>query len=257
MTGLRIRIPSRKREKNVSRLLAVFPDAVFVVHESEAEVYAKEAGKEHVETHKVVGSINAIRYGIIKNGPADGSLLMIDDDFKCRVQVVCREKPYNLTNPIDIRQIVENTAQASMDVGAKMFGFAPSARPVYFRPQDPFNLTGYIQQAIGLHGTDILPDLSFKNMEDADMVLQCLLRHRFVFVDTRFHFDFGLVWDGAGGLQGVRTLEQESADRKAVAAKWGEYIQLYRHGKKQKNNTSQSMPLAIKVRRRSHLATGG
>lgn len=254
MSWLRIRIPSRRRQQNVARLLGVFPDAVFVVHESERDAYAAEAGGDHVETHKVVGSINAIRYGIIRAGADDGSLLMIDDDFKCRVQVLCRDRPYKLTSPADIRQVVENTAQASKDVGARMFGFASSGRPMYYKPQDPFNPTGYIQQAIGLHGTDIVPDLSFKNMEDADMVLQCLLRHRFVFVDTRFHFDFGSVWAGAGGLQGVRTVEQESKDRAAVSAKWGEYVQLYRKGKSAKKSTSQSMPLAIRVQRRSHLA---
>ncbi len=251
---LRIRIPSRKRPQNVGRLLEVFPTAVFVVHESEREEYEREAGAGHVETHKVVGSINAIRYGIIKAVPKGDSLVMVDDDFKCRVQVLCAERPYNLTRPEDIRQILANTAQASKDVGAGMFGFASSGRPMYYKPQEPFAVFGFIQQCIGMHDLSILPDLSMRNMEDADMCLQCALRDRYMFIDQRFHWDFGLVWSGAGGLQGVRTTEQEKRDRAYLAEKWGEYIQLYRSKKELKTSTAQNMPMVLRVERRSHLA---
>lgn len=251
---LRIRIPSRKRPQNVERLLKVFPTAVFVVHESEREEYAAAAGADHVETHKVVGSINAIRYGIIKAVPEEDSLLMIDDDFRCRVQVLCAEKPYNLTRPEDIRQIVVNTAQASRDVEAGMFGFASSGRPMFYKPQEPMAVFGFIQQAIGIHDKSILPDLAMRNMEDADMCLQCALRNRYMYIDQRFHFDFGLVWSGGGGLQGVRTTEQERKDRAYLAEKWGPYIQLYRSKKEQAKSTAQNMPMVLKVQRRSHLA---
>lgn len=251
---LHIRIPSRRRTENVARLMKVFPDAVFVVHESEAETYGREAGKDHVETHKVVGSINAIRYGIVKAVPKGDSLVMIDDDFRCRVQVLCAERPYNMTRPEDIRQILWNTAQASKDVGAGMFGFASSGRPMFYKPQEPFAVFGFIQQCIGMHDLTILPDLAMRNMEDADMCLQCALRDRYMFIDQRFHWDFGLVWSGAGGLQGVRTTEQERKDRAYLAAKWGEYIQLYRSKKEQKTSTAQNMPMVLKVSRRSHLA---
>jgi len=251
---LRIRIPSRKRPENVARLLRVFPTAVFVVHESERETYEREAGAGHVETHKVVGSINAIRYGIIKATPAEESLLMVDDDFKCRVQVMCAERPYNMTRTEDIRQVVANTATASKDVGAGMFGFASSGRPMFYKPQEPFAVFGFIQQAIGIHDKSILPDLSMKNMEDADMCLQCALRDRYMFIDQRFHFDFGLVWSGTGGLQGVRTTEQEAKDRAYLAEKWGPYTGLYRSEKEKKKSTAQNMPMVLKVSRRSHLA---
>jgi len=113
---------------------------------------------------------------------------------------------------------------------------------------------GFIQQAIGIHDKTILPDLAMRNMEDADMCLQCALRDRYMFIDQRFHFDFGLVWSGAGGLQGVRTTEQERKDRAYLAAKWGPYIQLYRSKKELKTSTAQNMPMVLKVSRRSHLA---
>ena len=77
---------------------------------------------------------------------------------------------------------------------------------------------------------------------------------RYMYIDQRFHWDFGLVWSGAGGLQGVRTTEQERKDRAYLAEKWGEYIELYRSKKEEAKSTAQNMPMVLRVERRSHLA---
>jgi hypothetical protein len=124
-----------------------------------------------------------------------------------------------------------------------------------FFASDPVGMVGPIAGATGIIGREIWPDTGFVGYIDVDLTMQALLDHRLALCDRRFYFDFGGVWSGKGGNQGVRTWESDEADRKRLEHKWGDCIRIRKSGNSTRSEASATYGMSIRVKRKSQLAS--
>jgi len=246
-------IPSRKRIENAVAIGELLPTAKIFVDEREFEDYAQYIDKAKIITHPPTNGFVAVRRAMMeqKKTPA---VVMIDDDFTGVVSLVGR-RTRKITDAGAILQLIENGVNIACDLGIGFYCWNRNANPMQFFAADPFGLVGPACGAMIYTGNgECKPDSLLKNYEDADMTLQSLIQHRIVFCDRRYYFDFGRVWCGAGGLQGLRTEESEKRDREIIAKKWGSYV-VFGSGGKAKTAKKNVLGLSIRVGRKSALAS--
>lgn len=248
-------VPSRKRVKNMPKILKSFPTAYIYIDENEYDDYAKVVPKGKIITHPPVSGTAEMRRLMLENKRTE-CLIMIDDDFEfIASRVGRRERHY--TDAGVILQVIENAINVTADLKIPFFGFQVTARnPLTFRAARPILLKGPITSILGVHGNSIMPDKRLCSFEDLDMCLQALLKHRRVWIDDRWRFFFGLIWRGTGGLQGVRTDERDTRDKEYLRRKWGQYVYT---GKASKSAVRSATPattsMGIRVERKSQLVT--
>ena len=248
-----ILIPSRKRVHNAKNILELLPTAKLFVDEREAADYAEVVGDDVIITHKPTNGIVEVRTLAIQQAKARG-LFMVDDDLKSVISIVGR-RSRKITKPASILRIIDNGFRVADDLGIKLFGWNRNPNPMQFFSTDPFGWVGPVAGIIGVIGKRYIPDKRLTNYEDVDMTMQCLLNDRVVMCDRRYYFDFGRVWKGVGGLQGVRTSNSEEMDRAFINRKWGIYANVGMSTNASRKKTSASTGMQIKVLRKSQLAS--
>lgn len=249
---LQVVIPSLRRSDRILDALALFPDAVVWVHESEAAAYKTAAPLIKLRTHNRTDGIGAIRREMILGTDAEIVVMMDDDIVRVAFNAGDGQKHRLITSPEHIARIIENTAQCAVDLGLEVFGWNRERRMQYFRPTEPFRLVYPCSTAYGVIGKRCLPDVEFRTGEDIDMTMQALQRTRIVLADTRYTFDNGEVGKGKGGCQGYRTTELERQITERLNIKWGKYV--YR-GKSKCKDKSGGMAMSIRVDRKNPLAS--
>lgn len=241
-----VTIPSRKRPERIKRMLELFPEALVYVAESEEQTYRAELPAKRLRTHPDLDGIAAIRNWMLDHTKAKVQV-QCDDDFE---EVLCMvgRRPRHLREPSAIRQLVANGAQMLLDSQLTLYSWASSARLLYFRGCDPFNLSTVGSCILCIRDTGIRFDARFKtDPEDLDFGMQCLARDRIALCDRRFYWNFGGFQQTRGGLQGVRTSELVREGEELLRAKWGDYVKF-------REKSGGRRGYSIKVPRRNALA---
>ncbi len=172
--------------------------------------------------HPPLSGIAAVRNWILDNTPEE-CVVMIDDDLKS-VKALIGKRPRTITEPECILRIIENGIQIAHDLDVPLFCWGRIVNPLSIRLYDPISLTSPVSCSWGMIGREFRCDERLSDYEDMDLTLQCLLKRRILYCDTRFYFDHGPIFSGSGGLQGIRTGEGEVSSRKLMTAKWGKYV---------------------------------
>ena len=216
-------IPSRKRSARLEGWRNLFPFAKLFVHHSEHDDYAKVVGDANVRTHNVKG-LWSIHQEMVDT--SDREIVVSIDDDVCRVRFISGDGAANsaITDPAHVRIVIENTARVAKDLGLELFGWDVQGKPQYFRPTDPFKMMTPCDTAFGTIGRKLRWDTRFVVAGQFDYNMQVLARSRILWLDSRYYFDNGMVGKGTGGLQGIRTMENENEATELLKLKWGRYI---------------------------------
>jgi len=228
----------------MKRLKALLPTALVCVDESEVAEYEKAEVK--VLPHPKLPNIAHIRRWILQN--VKGPVCMIDDDLRA-VNCLIGRRVRRTTDAGAILQIILNGYHVAKDLGLAVFCWQRNANPMQLNAADPFGLVIPSAGAFGVIGRDVRFDTRLERGEDIDLTMQSLMKHRITWCDRRFYFDFGPVFTGKGGNQGVRTGDENEANTKLLKEKWGQYISV--DSAKERG----SLNMAIRVKRRSAIAS--
>lgn len=219
---MKVIIPSSGRaEQLVTASLKFFPNAIVCVGDDEEDTY-RQAGVQNLLPHPAsVRGIAPLRQWILDTIP-DEVVVMADDDITRCAALVGFNKRW-VTDPLQIAQILEVTAQCAKDAGAAVFGFnqAPDVRK--FMPQKPFALSAWVGSVIGFVGRSVRFDTSLLLRADVDFCLQSLARQRIVWQDMRFSFVHGC-FKGTGGNAGQRSAARHARELAYLQRKWGPYL---------------------------------
>jgi hypothetical protein len=151
---------------------------------------------------------------------------MVDDDVYACYALVSTYKR-RITNPRDVRQVIETTALCARAAGARIFGFNQAWDVRKFLPQKPVSLTGWVGGAIGIVGRERLYDPQLLLRADIDACLTSLLRHRIIYQDLRFSFPHHR-FAGTGGNAVCRSEAQHAREITYLQRKWGAHLHIRR-----------------------------
>ena len=245
-------IPSRRRVPQAVNCARLLPTAKVFVDEREYDDYAAAIPPERIVTHPPSRNAREMRTMAILQCPTPW-LIMCDDDL-VGVQSLVGRRVRKLDSPGELLQILENMVNVCSDLGVKLFGFNRNPHPGQFSAADPFAFNSPAAACWGICGKELLPDSRLTTYEDIDLAMACLLKNRVVMSDRRFYWNFGPVWYGQGGCQGIRTSETEETDRLIMRRKWGGWLDLG-VSKNSFVGNKTSFGMSIKVTRKSHLSS--
>ncbi len=218
---MQIVIPSKGRSNIVGeRTLALFPDAVVCVGESERDDYFKVTKNLLIHPDDILG-IGPLRQWILDHVD-DPVVYQIDDDLKKLYDQTGFHKR-RITDPREAQAIVERLAIVAQEAGARVFGFQICARPVAYKPFDPFHLNAWVGGSIGIIGRELRYDTSLLLRADIDFCLKSLMLDRIVMVDGRYDFAYDL-FAGAGGGSKLRSQERHQKEINYLLKRWGQYL---------------------------------
>ena len=222
-------ILSRSRPDSITthRLLM---DYTLVVPVSEKEQYS-HIQKDPVLIPDKVKGLGAVRNWILDHFKEE-CIIMFDDDIR-NVTNVQNYSPLQITDPEQIEWIIWNTAWNAKEAGAKIFGWSQKIDVRKYRPFQPFAFDHWIGTAIGMIGRDYRFIENNKLKVDADIILQALLKDRYVWNDERYGF-VNLKDTNTGGNSIWRTEEQIKKETEYLKRKWGPWIQIGQQKTKRK-----------------------
>lgn len=242
MNDLKIIIPTRQRARAVKRTLFLIPSATLLLHESEKDEYVEQLGHVPIITHNITGSLAKIRQYALDTIKED-CVFFCDDDLKA-VRSLQSTTVYKDSDVI--LQIILNGYRIAKDLGLSLFSFNRNANPIQYYGCDPIGLAHTAAGAFGVIGRDINFDCRLTTREDVDFTMQVLLKNRITIQDRRFYFDFGPVWKGEGGNQGLRTSDREADDIKLLWQKWGYLLKVgVSDNRVRKKNNAGAMSIRV------------
>ncbi len=124
METRRIVVPSRKRARNIPRILSMLPNATITVAESEASDYAGVVPKKQLLLHPELKGLAAIRNWLGRTLQED-CLVEIDDDLRGVIPQLGKAK--RITDPAVIAELIENGHRMAEDLGIGVFCWSRTA----------------------------------------------------------------------------------------------------------------------------------
>lgn len=252
---MRIVVPSRRRAHNMEALRKLVPTASICVEDSEADDYtAAGVPKDHLILHPPLAGIAAVRTWMVDNVKND-IIFQLDDDLTGVRTLVGKIR--KVTDPDFILAIIENAAQAAVDLDLGVFCFGCVMNPAMVKPDfRPIRPVQPVFAAFGVRGASKRRrwNSSMNGREDTDWTLRTLLEDRLVYADVRFAFDFGRAFTGRGGNVGLlddRLFKQATANIKRT---WGPFVEFDKPPMFGKPGKRDSSAVSIRVSRTSPLA---
>jgi hypothetical protein len=199
----------------------MFPFADVIVPEYEKALYEKKIKKAVLTYPDNIHGLSILRNYILRKFTEE-IIIMIDDDI---------DKLYNqefntytrITDPIDIKRILDSTAAITKDLGKSLFGYKPSRNITFYDPTNPFRLNGWVGTVIGIVGRKYYFDEHNILKTDIDYSLQCLLEDRIIIQDMRYVFD-SIKIKNSGGNSTYRTKDRVESEQMYLKRKWGKHI---------------------------------
>lgn len=231
-------IPSKGRPETVEKIYALLPTARFCIAESEVGDYKipREKGLlVHPDSLKGIVPKRQWILDVVK----EKCVFQCDDDIY-EVIALTGYRPRKITDPNAVFRIIMNSASICESLGLGLFGFTSIPKPLYAPDNRPFAFCSVIMGAFGIIGRDLHYDQKLVTREDADITLQGLARYRVNWIDTRFCFN-GEAWDNIGGLQSIRSKEQEERDMAYMKSKWGSHCEWKTGAKEQSKRNHLSL----------------
>ena len=204
---VKIVTPSKGRASNVITTKLI-PDLTLVVPAREVDEY-----KEHNPDVEVIAEpdhvrgITASRQFILETFD---NVFMIDDDIVSMRCLYTEEgEEYAITDPVDVKCLIQRCADIASDVGAKMFGFANLRSPAHYVSHSPVSFTGYLNASYTgyLKGHNLAYDVSYPEGEDHYMSCLNVYKNRYMFIDHRYCFVTAGNFSAEGGCNLDRTRE--------------------------------------------------
>jgi hypothetical protein len=221
-----VAIPSKRRSRNMPRMMAFFPYARVYVDAVEKDDYAPHVPAGQLVLHDSLPNHPHIARHIFER-ERDSVVLLLDDDLE-KVASFVRTYPRmrEYSDWRDLRRIVENMVNLLEDLDLMYGGWNCMAHPGGFNPIKPVSLTGVVRGAMMVRGRQLEVDTEITQF-DMDLTLQALLKSRVLVKDMRFFWDFGSTQANAGGRQAVDTnAEYITRGRERLRAKWPGYIEI-------------------------------
>ena len=254
-------IPSRRRAGNIRHMLRCFPDAFVCIEESELDDYLTTTPKDQIVTHPKLSGAAEVRNWMIDHFQED-CLFMIDDDFQ---KVICYgnhdvRKVTSTKDPNHIAAIIDNAHWPAFDLDIGVFSWARYANPMQYRPFEPILLCGTpIMCGFGLRGPARTRkfDLGVPHMADLNFAMETYRDDRIAYVDGRYYWDFGKIYTGTGGNQGMVTHDQRQNSIRLMRSRWTKYLKIGGEKKGPKNLKNDTQGLSIRIQRKSLQAAKG
>lgn len=251
METRRIVVPSRRRVRNMRRILAMLPEAMICVAAGERKDYLAAVPRKQLLTHPDLPCIADIRNWLSKKIHED-CLIEVDDDLRCFRPQIGRQVA--VIDPATIAAILTNAQQVSLDLGCNVFCFSRSRNIAMAQPELlPVRFVQPISSTFGLRGPARSRkfDPALPGRADADFTLRTLLDDRILYADMRWVADHGRIFSGRGGAVGMISADAFQRSTEILYSRWGRFIGRKRPGFMRKGATS---PMSIKVSRHSPLA---
>lgn len=191
-------IPSRQRSHMIGNALKLFPEANVYVHESEYDDYLGKVPAGQLKTHNVETGIAPIREVIATGSDADCVVALDDDILGVRCLL---SKTGLIRDPDYVKQVIENAAYITSDLGLHAFTFGISMNPIRVRADvDPIDFTPIMHPPWGLvGGGKQYPCSHVSRHADIELAFQAYKRSRVIYCDQRFVFENTPQGSGTGG----------------------------------------------------------
>lgn len=187
MGRLAVVVPSHKRADHVL-VKKVISDVILCVADDQVAEY-----KEHNPDVEIVGHPSDMKGLPLKRNwicERFGDVFMVDDDVYHFRDYTPERGTGRVVSPDEARDHVERLAEMSRDLGIFLFGFTSAIRPLYYKPQKPYALTGLVSgHAMGLlRGSELY--WHPKAITDGSQWLCALnaYHHRMILKDLRYGF---------------------------------------------------------------------
>lgn len=214
-------IPSRRRVESCAHTVKLFKNPIVCVAEEELDDY-RDVGATLVTHPNDIGGLGPLRQWILDRF-TERCIFQCNDDVKSLYSVV-GFRPRKITEPEAIERIILNAANICEALGISCFSFSPFQDDVRkFRPQKPFSLTRLEGAMLGIIDRKVRYDPKIKQFDDVDLSLQCCLKERFVWQDSRFAADHNFITK-SGGNTVSRGLDNTKRELQYMKRKWGEYL---------------------------------
>jgi hypothetical protein len=219
--SLQVVIPSRRRAESCKHAVRLFKNPIVCVAEEEREDYRDVGVTVVTHPNEVVG-LGPLRQWILDRF-TERCIFQCNDDVKSLYCVV-GFRPRKIVDPDAIERIILNCANICEDLGISCFSFSPFQDDVRkFRPQKPFSLTRLEGAMLGVIDRKVRYDPNIRQFDDVDLSLQCCLKERIVWQDSRFAADHNFITKG-GGNTISRGLENTKRELQYMKRKWGPYL---------------------------------
>jgi hypothetical protein len=222
--SLRIVVPSRRRVRNMPRLLALLPEATVCVAEAERKDYAVVVPPKQLVCHPNVDGICRIRNWMSRHFQEE-CLVEIDDDFRGMRNLTGKQRL--VEDHEKIAAVIHNAQAVSFDLGIPVFCWSRTQNTAMSQPALlPVRMVQPISCAFGLRGParqrEFDPDMPGR--ADFDFTLRTLLEDRVVYADMRWYFDHGRIFSGRGGAVGLISEETFKRSTAILHERWGQYV---------------------------------
>ena len=127
-------------------------------------------------------------------------ILFCDDDFLAFWPVM-RWRHMEHRDAHTILAVIESTFNAAHDAGAGLFAWANSRDPRKRRANVPFSLRACGMGVFGIIDHTLSFDGRLYMMEDVDMSLLAMVKHRFNWLDSRWYAECGPSWAEGGASE--------------------------------------------------------
>lgn len=163
--------------------------------------------------------------------PEEDCVIFLDDDIEALVRCLYSpgEGGVQSKDPEHITAVLFHTAMLAQGMGAKLFGFAPSARhATMHRVFRPYMVSGFINGTCYgfMRGHGLRFDQRLTAKADYDMSCQAIFKHRYVFRNDRYAWDTSQMFKASGGSTKLRNSTTEQADVALLKRKWGEVVRV-------------------------------
>lgn len=197
--------PSKGRAKNVQTTKLIDNLKILVPEKEVAEYKEYNPDCEILAEPKHVRNIVSSRQYVLDTF---SNVFMVDDDLlNVRKNYIEEGEEYLVQDPVEVRALIQRTADICEDVGAYMYGFQSIRTPLHFVDQKPVKFTGYLNASYTgyLKGHGLNYDTSYTEGEDHYMSCLNVYKNRYMFIETRYSFVTQGNFEADGGCQLDRT----------------------------------------------------
>ena len=219
---MQIVIPSRRRVESCAWTVRLFKNPIVCVAAEEADDYRDKVNAEIVFHPNDIVGLGPLRQWILDHWK-QRLIFQCNDDVRSLYCVV-GFRPRKIVDPEAIERIILNSANICADLGISCFSFSPFQDDVRkFRPQKPFSLTRLEGAMLGFIDRKLRYDPKVAQFDDVDLSLECCLKERFCWQDSRFAAEHNFITKG-GGNTISRGLDNTKRELQYMKRKWGPYL---------------------------------
>ena len=227
-------VPSYQRYDDTLRMIDHIEDCIYVVRESEAELY-KQYGIEKIWSIQddLIDNIHKVHDYIIKNSPED-FIVIVDDDGK----FIYRTDTNRDMTPEEASAELERIAQMMVDlrIGLGLTDAIPAS--YYYDAEFKFKgMSGGCKWIYKKYFTAKVDPKAMYNF-DLDLELQQLMDNRVV-LKPNYFIDIGGMDTNKGGSNTDKTKEKRMAGIEYMKLKWGQYFDYNYNSNKAKINVKR------------------